>query len=202
MQNFYQIRNNNNDKIYQYYQIDRKKKIVLYAPTFREHEFKSTLNSNILLEAIQEKTGYEFVLMLRCHPHVANTIFNESLNNKNILNVSDYVDMQELLCAADVLITDYSSCMWDFSFTYRPCFIYATDLSGYEKERNFHTPLSKWPFPIAENNNELKENIINFDEIEYIKQVKKHHQDLGSFENGSASKQVCELIKNICHIEV
>ena len=193
-----QIRNNNNDKIYQYYQIDRKKKIVLYAPTFREHGFESTLKPNILLKALHEKTGKEYVLMLRCHPHIANTIFCESANNDNIINVSNYLDMQELLCAADILITDYSSCMWDFSLMYRPCFIYAVDLNKYKIERNFHTPITDWPFPIATNNQELEKCIMNFNEHEYINQVKMHHEKLGSFEDGHATERICNLIKRIC----
>ena len=47
--------------------------------------------------------------------------------NKKItqtIEVSDYSDMQELLCAADILITDYSSSIWDFSYTKKPCFLY------------------------------------------------------------------------------
>ena len=186
------------DKIYRYYKIDKKKKIVLYAPTFREHGFESTLKPNILLKALHEKTGKEYVLMLRCHPHIANTIFCESANNDNIINVSNYLDMQELLCAADILITDYSSCMWDFSLMYRPCFIYAVDLNKYKIERNFHTPITDWPFPIATNNQELEKCIMNFNEHEYINQVKMHHEKLGSFEDGHATERICNLIKRIC----
>lgn len=189
---------NINDKIYRYYKIDKKKKIVLYAPTFRNHGFASNLRPDALLEALYKKTGKEYVLMLRCHPHIVNTIFYGSINN-DIINVSDYMDMQELLCAADVLITDYSSCMWDFSLMYKPCFIYAVDLNDYKNERGFHTPIVEWPFPIATNNQELEQNIINFNKNEYINKVKVHHDKLGSFEDGHATERICNLIKKFCN---
>lgn len=85
-------------------------------------------------------------------------------NQKDVVDVSGYADMQELLCATDVLLTDYSSFMWDYSLTGRPCFIYANDLDQYKKERNFHTPITDWPFPMAERNSELQKEILGFDE--------------------------------------
>lgn len=102
--------------------------------------------------------------------------------------------MQELLCAADILITDYSSSIWDFSFTYRPCFLYAPDLAKYEAESGFFVPIEDWPFPLAETNEELIENIKNFDSKKYIEDVKKHHRDLGSYETGHATERFCKLL--------
>lgn len=115
--------------------------------------------------------------------------------------MSLYPDMQELLCATDILITDYSSCMWDFSLMYKPCFIYANDLEEYKIERNFHTPIKEWPFPLSINNDELIKNINDFDNNKYIKKVKEHHEKLGSYENGQASKKMCILINSICNKE-
>ena len=57
--------------------------------------------------------------------------------------MTDYPDMQELLAAADMLITDYSSCIWDYSFLYRPCFLYTPDLRAVSCERpDFICPIS------------------------------------------------------------
>ena len=189
------------DKVYERYHIKISKKIVLYAPTFRDHGFKNDLDIKLLINSLTKKFGNEYILMLRCHPHIINRVFKEYKEDNNIINVSLYPDMHELLCAADILITDYSSCMWDFSLMYRPCFIYANDLKDYEIERNFHTPIEEWPFPVATNNKELEKNIINFNQEKYIGDVKKHHEILGSFENGTATEKVCKLISNICNNE-
>ena len=91
--------------------------------------------------------------------------------------------MQELLYASSALITDYSSCIWDASLTYKPCFIYAPDLDDYLADRNFYTPVSEWPFPMARDIDALEEIIRDFDEEHYKKEADRHHAELGSDPN-------------------
>ena len=109
-------------------------------------------------------------------------------------NATDYPDMQDLLQCADVLLTDYSSCMWDFSLMHRPCFLYARDIAAYKGERDFYTPIESWPFPLAANNDELAEVIAQFDADRYREAVLRHHRDLGSTESGTAAKQCVDRI--------
>lgn len=187
------IKNN----VKKYYNVNSEK-IVLYAPTFRDNDFENDLDFERLLSVLEDRYGSKFVLFLRCHPHITTDIFDKYRGYSNIIDVSEYTDMQELLCASDILITDYSSCMWDFSLMFRPCFIYANDVADYKEERNFHTPMSEWPFPIATNNEELEQNIMDFDEISYKEAVENHHKALGSYEDGHASERVCKLIEEIC----
>jgi CDP-glycerol glycerophosphotransferase len=118
-------------------------------------------------------------------------------NKPNVISASDYPDMQELLYAADILITDYSSSMWDFSLTFKPCFIFAPDLKKYLAEQGFYTPIEEWPFPIAETNEQLIENINNINEEKYKQTVRKHHADLGSYENGTACEQFCHSVFSV-----
>ena len=146
------------------YGISKEIGIVLYAPTFRDNGMKLDLDVAELLASLEKRFHKKFILFVRSHPHVAQDIFQGAPQGKSAVDVSGYADMQELLAAADVLITDYSSSIWDFSFTGRPCFIYANDLSSYKKERNFYTPIEEWPFPLAERNMELQDNILRFDE--------------------------------------
>ena len=84
--------------------------------------------------------------------------------------------------------------MWDYSFTYRPVFLYAPDIERYENERGFYMPVSEWPYPIAHDNDEMKNNILNFDDKSYIERVKQHHVVAGSYETGRACEKVAELI--------
>lgn len=171
-------------------------KIILYAPTWRDDG--RSLDVDNLGHCVDKLNinNPKYVLLYRAH-------LGDELKCKsnNVINVSSYPDMQELLCAADILITDYSSCMWDFSLMFKPCFIYATDIDQYKQERDFYTPMSEWPFPIATNNEELVNNIINFDEAEYIEKVKQHHKALGSYEDGHATERACKLIEKICSEE-
>lgn len=187
-------------KIYKYFHIKENNKILLYAPTFRS-SFKS-LEENFregdynidfynIKKFLQEKFGGEWIIIYRAHYYLSGK------NSNEFIDATNYPDMQELLYVSDILITDYSSCMWDFSLMYKPCFIYATDIDQYKQERDFYTPMSEWPFPIATNTDELIYNILNFNQEEYIKNVKKHHKDLGSFEDGYASERICKLIETI-----
>lgn len=94
---------------------------------------------------------------------------NQLNNAANYIDASNYPDMQELLYAADVLITDYSSSMWDFSLTRRPCFLYATDLNYYDLDRGFYSDIHTWPYPLAESNSALIKNIKQFNNDQYQK---------------------------------
>jgi len=192
----FNIPNSVRRKVKDYFNLDDKK-IVLYAPTYRGN-YRNTdamdfsLEVPFLQKSLKNKFENDFLVLYRSH------IYNKDKSgmNKNIVSASDYPDMQELLCATDILITDYSSCIWDFSFTFKPCFIYAPDLKKYQNEQGFYTPIEDWPFPLAETNEQLMENILNFDEEEYKQAVKRHHLDLGSYESGTACEQFCKLIIN------
>lgn len=185
------------NKIASQFCIDENLKIVLYAPTFRGNPQKTedidiTLDTEKLLTAAKKRFKNDFVIFYRGH-----FLFNYNYIPEGLIDASSYPDMQELLCASDILITDYSSSMWDFSFTFKPCFIYAPDLKKYQSQQGFYTPIEEWPFPIAESNIELIKNILQFNEEKYMINVKKHHIDLGSFEYGTACEQFCRFIFSI-----
>ncbi len=169
------------------------KKIALYAPTWRDNgQNTAAPNAESLKKALQKRFGGEFVLLCRGHHVGGQTAFACDKD------VSEYDDMQPLLMASDVLITDYSSSVWDMSLTGKPAFLYCPDLKEYE--RGFYTDIRSWPFPLSENDGELKENILHFDEIAYAQAVKKHHEELGSCETGKAAKTAADRILRECAV--
>lgn len=189
-------------KVRDYYSIPKDKKFILYAPTFRSNGNQSTskmisnyidIDINLLLSSLEKRFQCKWVCGIRLHPKISDI----DIRKLNVVNCTLYPDMQELLCCADAVITDYSSLMWDFSFTYRPIFLYAPDIEVYEKERGFYMPISEWPYSIAHNNDEMKKIILEFDEEQYIKKVKKHHIVSGSYETGNACAKIVELIDKI-----
>ena len=186
-------------KVRKYYSIPEGKKFVLYAPTFRSSSEDSTskkitnyidIDIERTVNALKERFGSEWVFGIRLHPKLADV----DMSGLNAVSCTAYPDMQELLCCADAVITDYSSLMWDYSFTFRPIFLYAPDIEQYEKERGFYMPASQWPYPIAHSNDEMCENILRFDEDLYKQRVKAHHLASGSYETGQACKTVTDLI--------
>lgn len=181
-------------KVKAFYNIDKDTKIALYAPTLRNDKedtssFES-LDTERVVSALKKKFGGEkWVVFFRMH-----YLLNPDTSLKHTLNVSKYDDSQELVCASDVMLSDYSSMMWDFSFTKRPCFVFAPDAEQYAKDRAFFTPIDKWPYPSALTNSELESNIVSFDQDTYNKAVDKHHKEQGSFENGQATVFVVNQI--------
>jgi CDP-glycerol glycerophosphotransferase len=173
--------------------------IVIYAPTFRgSHSQSETqiiikLNVQKIITTLKNRNKKEFVFLFKGHPSFPNNLVcNEAMD------ISSYSDLQELLLIADVLITDYSSSIWDFSLMFKPCFLFAPDLDQYlTHDRGFYTPIAEWPFPLAKTNEELCNNIMNFNQEEYNAKVKKHHEDLGSYEQGTATEKVTELLQEI-----
>ncbi len=162
---------------------------VLYAPTYRDDNSPLTpLDINGLSESIKQRFGKEATVLYRAHR------FSENKFTETFINASDYPDMQELLIACDMLISDYSSSIWDFSFTGKPCLLYTPDLDKYEKLRGFDKDIYSWGFPVCKNNGELQQSVLTFDEKQFKYNMENHHECLGSFENGTACEQVLKLL--------
>jgi len=181
-------------------EIDASLSIILYAPTYRGepnvNSYKLSdagLDFTAVINAAAARFKKKFILLYRAH-HAMN---NMDLDGDKFKNVTSYPDMQDLLYIADIMITDYSSTIWDFSFAFRPCFLFTPDLDNYIDDRNFYFPISEWPFPFAMTNEKLCENILNFNEEDNVKRIKKHHAELGSYENGNATKKASEFILNL-----
>ena len=179
-------------------------KLVLFAPTFRQRNDMSCgeevavdygLNVDRLLGAIQKRFGGRWRFAYRLHPKIRN---RASDCFGDALNLSDYEDMQDVLAVADVLVNDFSSSMWDFMLTGKPCFLFAKDLQHYIETVDVYTPVEEWPFPKATNNDELEKNILEFDEEKYAADCKRHYEALGGCETGAATKLVCERIHEVC----
>lgn len=184
------------EKIRKFYNIDKDKKLVIFAPTFRRGMKSDTYGMDFekVCDALNKRFGDKWVMLFRNHNFVKG-----KQKYTGAIDVSAYHDMQELMCAADVLISDYSSCLYDFCMSRRPAFVYAPDLDNYmNNDRSFAYPIEKWPYPIAKSNEELVEAIENFDEKDFAAKVEAHLKDGGAYDNGTASKQAAELIAKYC----
>ncbi|MCH5216321.1 MAG: CDP-glycerol glycerophosphotransferase family protein [Muribaculaceae bacterium] len=175
------------------YNIDNNCMFLLYAPTFRGHwRAASCIDLQFdpvkICTAIQQRFGKPAVVLYRSH------LMDKHQMLDNIVDVSNYPDMQELLVAADILISDYSSSIWDYSFTYKPGFLYTPDLDDYKRDTDFHYPIDSWQYPHARSMDELCSAVLDYDESAAIARIKKHHNDLGSFETGNATKSICRII--------
>lgn len=192
---------NNNlskEKIYKNLKIEKNKKILMYAPTFRKDESLENYNIDFkeLIDILEKETKEEWIVLIRLHPNIADKSKEliKGMSGK-VIDTSNYGDMYELMQIADTLITDYSSVMFEFSFTEKPVFLYANDISKYIEDRGFYFEYRELPYSIAENNEELRTNILNFKDEEYKAKLHTFFEKLHLFEGGDASKKVVDVIE-------
>jgi CDP-glycerol glycerophosphotransferase (TagB/SpsB family) len=120
--------------------------------------------------------------------------FPVSSITKMPLDATMYDDIQELLSASDAIISDYSSVIFDFALTGRPCFQYAADIDAYRRDRNFYIPLDKLPFPLSVTPDELCESIRNFNDGAFAEKWKSFAGQYGIIEDGQASRRCADWI--------
>lgn len=192
------------EKVCSHYGIAPDTRIALYAPTFRDNTNNMEaiqLSFSMLKDSLEEKFGGNWVILCRLHPKNARqTSFREQFENTDyVIDACDYIDIQELLAAADTGITDYSSWIFDYLFTGRPAFIYAADIEQYKHDRGFYYPLDHTPFSIADSDQALSEHIRAFNPSLYNRKVQRFLRSKGCYETGSASQKVADFLS--CNTE-
>lgn len=197
-------KNNFRDKICKYYHIDRNCKIVLYAPTFRKACIgdegplitsfeKYDLQWEMIQKALEKRYKEPFVFLYRFH-HGLYRYTQSNVSYQGAVNVTFYPDVQELLGAADILLTDYSSIMWDFSLQRKPVFLYHNDVDEYIEKRGFYSQIDEWPYIKAKTSEGLCEKILHFDNEKYLWELDAFLKKYGTFDDGHACKKVMERI--------
>lgn len=111
-----------------------KRKILLYAPTYREKGQKALM---IDFKKWKEKLGSEYLLLYRAH-HSSTSVYEIKDYSEFITDVSAYPDNTELLIVADILISDYSGIFFEFGVQEKPMFCFAYDYDDYVKHRGFY----------------------------------------------------------------
>lgn len=180
-----------------------------------------TLDFCHLLENLETRFGGTWYLCLRVHPQLASNIseYKDKKLKERLIDVSQKDDMNEILAAMDAFITDYSSAAMEAGYAHMPVFIYADDIKKYLDDRgsmlwnlsvdskktvmnnkcmtpNINTEL---PYPIAQNNEELRENILNFDEKSYLSKLKQFEKAVQLIFDGKASSKVADRIEEFIH---
>ena len=173
-------------------------KVVLYAPTFRKDLNLDcySLDYQNLKHTLETKTGKSWHVCVRLHPNVTNKgITLPQL--EGVTDFSQFPDMYELMEMSDLLITDYSSTMFEAGFAGIPVILFATDIEKYQKDRNFYFKFEELPFPVVCSNAALFEKINNWNTDDYMHALAKFKDKLGIRETGTASKQLAEHIIKI-----
>lgn len=146
------------------------KKVILYAPTFRDdkkHLYQLELDLNYILE----KLSNDYIIVLKIHPRTRKWLANDIVYSHRVLDLSNE-DINDLLIVTDYLITDYSSVIFEFALLNRPMIFFAYDLEEYENEiRGFYYDYEGFvPGPIVKTTEDVVKVILqdewDFDKIE------------------------------------
>lgn len=184
------------------FKIADDKKILLWAPTYRGDSLQKSHNEITLdLEKMYRELKDDYVLLIKLHPHLvkgfnANTFAPDYMKGFAVKPHPSY-PIENLLCAADIVISDYSSLIFEYSLLERPMIFFAYDLEEYDASRSFYYEYRSFvPGPITKDTdgiiNEVKKAESYFDPSEFISFRNKF---MSACDGNSAKRILDEMIK-------
>ena len=183
-------------KLYEIMPEAKDKKVILYAPTFRGHVATASSPDRIDFERFCRELGNEYVIVCKHHPFVKNPpIIPEELQHF-ARDLTKYLSIEDLLCCADICISDYSSLVFEYSLFEKPMIFYAYDYDNYCDWRGFYYDYSEFtPGPVVQTEDELLNSIKNID-TQFDKQIVIDFKEkfMGSCD-GHATERIIALMK-------
>lgn len=170
--------------------IIKEKKVILYAPTYRDNEMNVT-DLKMDIDIMYNELKDDYVLFLRLHPAVSATLDNNYPDF--VFNVSTNYNINHLLVISDILISDYSSIPFEFSILNRPMIFFAYDIDEYAEKRGFWDNYDKLvPGPIVENTDDLID-VLKLDDFD-MKQINDFSNEWNRYSDGRSSEHLIKVI--------
>lgn len=182
------LRQRFNDKYPQF----KQKKLILYAPTFRgSGHYQSKLNMNLNLNILHQILGEEYALLVHLHPYMKSSLEITQEDEDFACHINGQFTIEELLVLADILVTDYSSVIFEYSLMEKPIFFFTPDLQEYIYERDFYYQFEEMiPGPVYKTSRQLGIGIKH--RIYDAKKIKAFKAKFFDFVDGEASKRIIE----------
>ncbi|MGE5136324.1 MAG: CDP-glycerol glycerophosphotransferase family protein [Gemmatimonadota bacterium] len=179
------------------------KRVVLYAPTWRDNQFYASgryrFDLRLDLERAWEVLGPDHVILVRGHHHLANDV-SAGTRPGFARNVTAYPDIAELFLVSDVLITDYSSVMFDFAATGRPMVFFTYDLAQYRDQlRGFYFDFeAEAPGPLLATSEEVLAAVADTGPVEsrYAAAYQAFAAKYCPLDDGKAGARICDRLFN------
>ena len=182
--------------------IPENKKVILYAPTYRENQKnKGTgykYSEPLDFHHLREILGNEYVILFRAHYYIAQ-MFDFDEYGDFIIDTSDYPEINDLYIISDLLVTDYSSVFFDYGILRRPVIFYMYDLEFYRDDlRGFYLDLTDLPGPITQSQEELEKLILNHEDwsskAEYTEMYDRFIERFAPYDDGHATDRVIKTV--------
>ena len=185
------------DEIKAKYGIREGKKVLLYAPTFRDNKHDGTgyvYDTHIDFDRLQNELGDEYVILFRAHYFVANQ-FDFGKYEGFVYDMSQLDDIAELYLIADVLVTDYSSVFFDYANLGKPVIFYMYDLEEYANEiRGFYFDIDILPGAIVKDEDHLIEELLKVGSWKKDEKYDRFNKKFNYLDDGEASRRVSEYL--------
>ena len=170
------------------------KKVILYAPTYR---VRSRFDMQLDLPTMKEALGDEYVLAIRVHYFVTK-VYSVPADGEFVFDMNDYSSIEDLYAVADVVITDYSSLMFDFALLRKPMLFYVYDFEEYsENLRGMYVDLrEEAPGPLLYTSEEVIEALKHLDETtgKYREAAEKFREKFLTYERDDSCEQVARAL--------
>ena len=178
--------------------IPQSKRVILYAPTFREfsraEDGRNALGIPIDFSKWAAALGQEYVLLVTAHYEVAK-LLNELPKNDFVINAFQYPVLNDLIKVSDILISDYSSIIFDYSIMDRPIFCYGYDYDSYAIERGLYTDLDKlFSKGVLRTEDMLLDAIVHIDYDAECAYTKRHIKEAYIASYGNAAQKAVSII--------
>ena len=178
--------------------IPQSKKVILYAPTFREFsravDGRNVLGIPIDFFKWEAVLGQEYVLLVTAHYEVAK-LLDELPENNFVINAFKYPVLNDLIKVSDILVSDYSSVVFDYSIMERPIFCYGYDYDSYAKERGIYTDLNElFSHGVLRTEDEVLRAIKQIDYPAECRYTKEHIKDEYIASYGNAAEKAVKVI--------
>lgn len=175
--------------------IPADKKVLLYAPTFRQHgQRRFSLPFDV--ERFAERFGDEYVLLVRAH-YLNHVVLPPSVRGR-VIDVSAHHDVTPVLALADALITDYSSVMFDYALLDRPMLFFTYDYEEYvhEGRGTYFDLLERAPGPVVRTEDELHAllaaSTLEEQSVKYASARERFVADFGEYDKGTAARRIVD----------
>ncbi len=177
--------------------ISDDKCVILYAPTFRDNYSMGSYLSDYsgIGAAFCKVSGKQPLFLVKYHPNIRGSY--DFSGEENIIDMTDWSDIQELYMVSDYLITDYSSTMFEFAMLKKPVFLYMNDYEDYLKERKMYFSLESLPFSISFTFEELVDAIMDSVNRDYSDAIEKFFNHIGLCETGHSTEIAADYLFSI-----
>lgn len=161
--------------------------IFMYGPTWRYGGIKDNphIDFRQISQVLEKKYEDNYLIIKRSH-HLAKEKVTE---DKHIRDLTDYPNVEEIMSAVNIFVSDYSSLIWDASLVHAYVILFAPDVDQYAIERTMYKPIEEWGYPVAFTQKELNERLMEADLPKGITNANNFLEMYGSYETGKAAEQ-------------